>query len=198
MTDWESELSPIARERLARIGELTGDERERIADSQRAEILLSEFYQDRIDSDELWRRLKEERRPSLLREVQARLVGSLSSETTPAELQRRRQAILGIETLKDEQNIPALEANFDLMDGLQRRYRSEIEQVYSALKVEVERNPQLRVKQVQQGQRTALAQLTVDEAIRQLPQWQDFIARHEAKFSNEFGGVRERLQRELR
>ncbi len=198
MTDWETNLSPIARERLARIGELTGEERARIADSEKAESLLSEFYQDRIDSDGLWRRLKEEARPSLLREAQSRLIDSLSSETTPAELQKRREVILGIETLKDDQNTPALEANLDLMDDLQRRRKSEVEQAYSAIRVEVERNPQLRAKQVQQGQRTALVQLTVDEAIRQLPQWQDFLAQHEAKYSSQFFEARERLKRELR
>lgn len=198
MTDWEANLSPIAKERLARIAELTGEEKEQMADSEKVENLLSEFYQDRIDQDGLWRRLKEEGKPSLLKEAQTRLIDSTSFGTTPAELQNRRKVILGIETLKDEQSIPALEANLDLMDGLQRKYKSEIEQAYNTIRVEVERNPQLRVKQVQQGQRTVLVQLTLDEAIRQLPQWQDFLAQHERKYGNEFASTVDRLKRELK
>ncbi|MFU8796814.1 MAG: hypothetical protein ACNA7X_05955 [Dehalococcoidia bacterium] len=198
MTDWEANLSPIARERLARIGELTGQEKEQMVDSRKIEDLLSEFYQDRIDPDGLWRRLKVEGKPSLLREAQTRLIDSLSFGTTPAELQKRRDGILGIETLKDEPDIRALEEGLDLVDGLQRKYKSEIEQIYNSIKVEVERNPQLRVKQVQQGQRMVLVQMTVDEAIRQLPQWQDFLEQHERKYGNEFARVMERLKRELR
>jgi hypothetical protein len=198
MRDWERDLSPIARERLAKIGELTQEEKERMLDSEKVDSLLSEFYQGQIDPESLWRRLKEEGRPSLLREAQVRLVDSLNFGITPAELQRKRGAILAIESLKKEQNTPTIELSLNRVEDLQKRYKAEIEQAYDGIRVEVERNPRLRVKQVQQGQNTMVVQLTVDEAIKQLPQWRDFLSNQEKRYSQEFGRAIERLKRELK
>jgi virulence-associated protein VapD len=198
MRNWENDLSPIARERLARIGQLTPEEEEKMLDSEKVNSLLSEFYQGQIDPERLWKKLKEEGKPSLLREAQVRLVDSLSFGSTPAELQRKRDGILAIETLKKEQNTSTIELNLKRMEDLQKRYRAEIEQVYKDIRAEVERNPQLRVKQVQQGQNTMVIQLTVDEAIKQLPQWQDFLSNQEKSYSQEFARVIEKLKRELK
>jgi len=198
MKNWEKDLPPIARERLARIGELTREEKEKMIDSEEVNSLLSEFYQGQIDPENLWKRLKEEGKPSLLREAQIRLVDSLSFGSTPAELQRKRDGILAIETLKKEQNTSIVELNLNLMEDLQKRYRAEIEQAYNGIRAEVERNPQLRVKQVPQGQSTMIVQLSIDEAIKQLPQWQDFLSDQEKRYSQEFAKVMEKLKRELR
>jgi hypothetical protein len=198
MRNWEKALPPIARERLARIGELTREEKEKMIDSEKVNSLLSEFYQGQIDPESLWKRLKEEGRPSLLREAQIRLVDSLSFGSIPAELQRKRDGILAIETLKEEQNTSIVELNLNLMEDLQKRYRAEIEQAYNGIRAEVERNPQLRVKQVQQGQNTMVVQLSVDEAIKQLPQWRDFLSDQEKRYSQEFAKVMEKLKRELK
>ncbi len=198
MRNWEQDLSPIARERLAKIGESTQEEKERMLDSEKVNSLLSEFYQGRIDPEGLWRRLKEEGKASLLREVQVRLIDSLSFGSTSAELQRKREGILAIETLKKEQNTSTIELNLGRLEDLEKRHRAEIEQAYDGIRVEVERNPRLRVKQVQQGQNTMVIQLTVDEAIRQLPQWRDFLSNQEKRYSQEFAKVTERLKKELR
>jgi len=198
MRNWEKDLPPMARERLDRIGELTQEEKEKMIDSEKVNALLSEFYQGQIAPESLWKRLKEEGKPSLLREAQMRLVDSLSFGSTPAELQRKRDGILAIETLKEEQNTSIVELNLNLMEDLQKRYRTEIEQTYNSIRAEVERNPQLRVKQVQQGQNTMIVQLSVDEAIKQLPQWQDFLFNQEQRYSQEFAKTMEKLKRELK
>jgi hypothetical protein len=198
MTNWETGLSPIARERLARIGELTQEEKQRMRDAEKVNSLLSEFYQGQIDPEGLWKKLKEEGKPSLLKEAQVRLVDSLSFGSTPAELQRKKDGILAIETLKEEQNTPMIELNLNRMKDLQERHKAEIEQAYNGIRAEVERNPQLRVKQVQQGQNTMVIQLTTDEAIRQLPQWRDFLSSQEKRYSQEFATLVERLETDLK
>lgn len=198
MRNWEKGLPPIARERLSKIGELTREEKEKLIDSERVNSILSEFYQGQIDPESLWKRLKEEGKPSLLREAQVRLVDSLSFGSTSAELQRKREGVLALETLKAEQNTSIVELNLNLMEDLQKRYRTEIEQAYNGIRAEVERNPQLRVKQVQQGQNTMVGQLTVDEAIKQLPQWRDFLSNQEKMYNQKFAQVREKLKRELK
>jgi len=198
MRNWNEDLPPLARERLARIGELTAEEKEKMADNEKVNSLLSGFYLGQIDSDNLWKKLKEESKPSLLRETQMRLIDSLSFGTTPIELQRKRDGILAIETLKKEQNTSTVELTLNLMEDLQKRYKAEIEQAYSSIKAEVERNPQLRVKQVQQGQNTMMVQLSIDEAIKQLPQWRDFLSEQEKRYSQEFTKLMEKLKRELK
>lgn len=198
MGNWEKDLPPIARERLARISELTPEEKLKMLDSEKVNSLLSEFYQGQIDPESLWKRLREEGKPSLLREAQLRLVDSLGFESTPAELQRKREGILAIETLKKEQNTSVIELNLKRMEELQKKYRTEIEQAYDGIRAEVERNPRLRVKQVQQGQNTVVIQLTVDEAIKQLPQWRDFLSNQEKRYSQEFARVIEKSKRELK
>lgn len=198
MRDWEQGLSPIARERLARIGELTQEEQERMLDTHKVNSILSDFYRGQIDPESLWKRLKEEGKPSLLREAQMTLVDSLNFGITPAELQRKRDAILAIESLKKEQNTSVVELNLSRMDDLHKRYKAEIEQAYAAIKAEVERNPRLRVKQVQQGQNTMVVQLPVDQAIKQLPQWQEFLSGQEKTYSQEYAKLIERLKKELR
>jgi hypothetical protein len=198
MKNWEKDLPPLARERLAKIGELTREEKEKMVDSEKVDSLLSEFYQGQIDSENLWERLKEEGKLHLLREAQMKLIDSLSFESTPVELQRKRDGILAIETLKEEQNTSIVELNLNLVEDLQKRYRAEIEQAYNGIRAEVEGNPQLRVKQVQQGQGTMLVQFSVDEAIKQLPQWRDFLSDQEKRYSQEFAKVVEKLKRELR
>ena len=198
MQNWDKDLSPIARERLARIGEFTQEEKEKMLDSEKVDSLLSEFYHGQIDPESLWRRLKEEGKPSLLREVQVRLANSLTFGTTPDELQKKRDGILAIETLKKGQNTSVIELNLNLMKDLQKKYKAEIEQAYNGIRAAVERNPQLRVKQVQQGQKTMVVQLTIDEAIKQLPQWQDFLSNQEKRYSQEFARVIEKLKRELK
>jgi len=198
MTNWKQDLSPIARERLAKIGELTEEEKERMVDSEKVTSLLSEFYQGQINPESLWKRLKEEGKPSLLKEAQVRLVDSLSFGVPPAELQRKREGILAIETLKEEQNTSVIELNLNRLEELQKRYRAEIDRAYNGIRAEVEKDPRLRMKQVQQGQNTMVVQLTVDEAIKQLPQWQDFLSDQGKRYRQEFSGTKEKLQSELR
>ena len=198
MRNWEKDLSPIARERLAKIGELTQEEEERMIDSEKVNSLISEFHQGQINPESSWKKLKEEGKPPLLRQAQVRLLDSLSFGIPPAELQRKGEGILAIETLKEEQNTSVIELNLNRIEESQKRYRAEIEQAYDGIRAEVERNPRLRVKQVQQGQNTMVVQLTVDEAIKQLPQWREFLSNQEKRYSQEFTSIMENLKRELR
>ena len=197
MTEWEKSLPPIARERLARIGEPTREEKDSIRDAEAVDSLLAEYYQGHMGPDDLWRRLKEEGKPSLLRKAQIRMLDSLSFGSAPADLQRRSEGIIAIETLKDDQNTPLVQRTFDLMKDQQTRYRTETEDARDRIRSEVERNPQLRMKQVQQGQSTIMIQLTIDEAIEQLTQWRDFLAEHEKKYGREFNGLVDKLRSEL-
>ena len=200
MTDWEERLPPIVRERLARMGDVTSEEREQMKDAEVIDSLLSGFYRDEVDSEGLWKRLKrlhEAGKGHLLREVQLRLIGSLSLNSGSADVDKRKEGVLALESLKDEQHTSALEDGLNSLAELQRRYADEMKRAYEELRAQVERDPRLRIEQVRQGQNTALVQLSVEEAVKRNPQWREFLAQHESRYTEEFARVLQWLEGEV-
>ncbi|MBE0479849.1 MAG: hypothetical protein IBX68_02600 [Dehalococcoidia bacterium] len=186
---WEDKLSPIMRERLARIGDMTPEEKTRIRDLEELGVILSEFYRGDIDSEGLWRRLREYKdkgKVYLLKEAQIKLLDTLSATSAPVEFKRRKDGILAVESLKDEQNMAVVEQAMAAIDGLQTRRRSEFEQAYNSMRARVERNPQMRMQQIKQGKKTIVVQLTVDEAIKVSPEWKNLVAQQDRVYGEEF------------
>ena len=73
------ELSPLAREKLAKLGELSDSEKEKLRFSDRLTSILSDYVTDRIDTDRLQDELEksqEESKEFMTREIQTR-TGSL-------------------------------------------------------------------------------------------------------------------------
>jgi hypothetical protein len=201
MSEWETNLPPIMREKLAKIGEVTPGEKERIKDLDHVTSLLSQFYKGELSAEGLWRELrdyKDKSKSHLLKEAQMKLIDSLNLGSAEAEFQKRRDGVLAIESLKEHRNTAALEQSLNSIKGLQTKYRDEMEKAYSSLKSQVERNPQLRMQQVKQGQRTVVVQLTVDKAVKISPEWKRFVDSHEKRYSQEFAKAMERLKREAK
>ena len=198
MSEWEEKLPPIMREKLAKIGEITPEEKARMKDLDQLTSLLSGFYKGETTSEALWKGLKDYKdkgKGYLLKEAQVKLIDSLSMAGDEIERQKRGRGILAIETLKDDQNTATIEQGLDMIEGLLIRQKEEMEQAYNSLKAQVESNPQLRLQQVKQGQ---VMQLTVDEAIKTSPEWNNFVANHEKRYSQEFGEVIQKLKSEVR
>lgn len=201
MADWEDRLPPRARERLARVGDMSGEERQRMKDSQKLDSLLADFYRGEMDAEALWARFKEyseQGKGELLREVQLKLIDSLGLGSSTVDIQKRKEAILAVESLKQEPNVAALEGGLNSVVDLQRNYGEQLQQAYDELKAQVERDPRQRMEQVRQGQDVGLVQLTVEEAVRRNPRWKDFVAEHERRYNDEFARLIERLKREAR
>jgi hypothetical protein len=201
MAGWEEKISPLMKERLVRIGEATPEEKERIKDSGLLDSLLSKFYKGELSPEGLWRALKEYKdkgKSHLLKEAQLRLIDSVSLGSAPMEFQRRRDAILAAESLKEDQNTATIELGLNSIEGLQGRYKDEMQQAYNNLKAQVERNPQLRMQQIKQGQATIVMQLSVDEAVKASSEWKNFISYHEKRYSQEFAKVVEKLKGEVK
>jgi len=201
MAEWEEKLPPIMREKLARIGEVTPEEKESMKEIEQLTSILSEFYKGKLNPEGLWKKLKEYKdkgKGHLLKEAQVKLLDSLTLAGDAVELQKRRRGILAIETIKEDQNTAILEQSLNSIEGLQKRYLEELEEAYSSLKAQVERNPQLRMQQVQQGQTSTVMQLTVEEAIKNSAEWKNFAANHEKGYSQEFAKVVDKLKNELK
>ena len=59
MGEWEEELSPLVREKLAKIGDAIAEEKVRMKEIDDLNSLLADFFTDRLDSEGLYKRLKE-------------------------------------------------------------------------------------------------------------------------------------------
>jgi len=197
MAKWEEKLPPLAREKLAKIGEPTPEEKEKMKNQEKVKSIMARYYKGELDSNGLWQEFKGAK-PSMLKEAQLNLINSLSFGSSPAEFQKRRDGILAIETLKEEQNTSVLELNLNSIEDLQKRAKEEFEQTYNNFKVWVERNPQARMKAIKQGQTTIVIQLSVDEAIKENPQWQQFQTEYNKRYCQEFNKTKERLKKEVK
>lgn len=184
----------IAMEKVAEIGGLTAEEKEKIKDQEKLTSILAKFNKGEIDATELWRILREEVKPYLLEQAQLKLIDSLKLRDSSSEFQRKREGILAVETLKSEQNISEIELNLNSLQDIQRRYDEELKRTYDNFRFQVERNPELGTRRIRQGDTTVIVQLSPEEAVEQLPEWKNFLSEHNRKYGQEFEKVIERLR----
>jgi len=119
MVDWEKELPPIMRERLAEVGEVTQEDKVKIKELENLDSLLKEFYQGQLDAKGLWEKLKEfeeEGKQFLLRDAYTKLKGSFKWKGLPIKFEERSDGTLSIEFREEEEKALLLElteSNFD-------------------------------------------------------------------------------------
>jgi len=119
MVDWEKELPPIMRERLAEVGEVTQEDKVRIKELENLDSLLKEFYQGQLDAKGLWEKLRgfeEEGKQFLLRDAYTKLKGSFKWKGLPIKFEERSDGTLSIEFREEEEEVLLLElteSNFD-------------------------------------------------------------------------------------
>jgi len=185
-----------AMEKAAAIGELTQEERERFRDEEKLRSLTAEFYKGRLDRDGLWQKLKGSA-PSLLKEAQLTFIDSIGIGISPDEFQRRKDAVLAVETLKTRQNTSAIENVLDSLKVLQNDYREGKERAARELRAVIESNPQSRMQHVRAPDgRIVQAALSVDEAVQ--IRLAEFLAEHEERYGVKFAGLLEKLKREIK
>jgi hypothetical protein len=191
------ELSPLARERLARIGTLSEEERQRLRQSNDLDSLLGEYFSGGLDTDELWRRLKElgqRRGGSILSEVQRRLVDTLRLRMGQEDFEQRRVAVLAIETMKPEGKYGTLEIAFDAIEAVRSKYLQTKQQAYEQLKAGLQSKLNAAAQQARaQGMNIDL-ESSLDANVKNSAQWKDFIAQHEESSEESFQSCIRRLR----
>ena len=198
----DEKLSPSAKERIAKIMEkLTSEEKKKIQISEKTKSLFSGFYQGSLDSEGLWKRLKEfpgQDRECILREIQLNLIETMSLGISKEEFQKRVEGILSAEVLKREKNTSVIESRLNSIKFLQKRYKEERGSAYQNLKTEIESNPELGVKSIQKGNTTVVMELSVDEAVKQSEEWKNFISEHNQRYHRKFIEVIEKFKKEVK
>jgi hypothetical protein len=176
----------IAMEKAAEIGGLTAEEKEKMKHQEKLTSVLAKFNKGEIDATELWKVLKEEGQPYLLGEAQLKLIDPLKLKDSQSEFQRKREGILAVETLKDEQNTAEVELSLNLLQSIQKKYEEEMKRAYNNFKLRVEKDPELRTQKIRRKDTMVVVQLPPEEAVEQLPEWKGFLLEHNRKYEQEF------------
>ncbi|MBA7507536.1 hypothetical protein ES706_06255 [subsurface metagenome] len=176
------ELSPLARERLARIGALSPEEKERMRRSSELDSLLSQYFKGDISSEDLWielKSLKGQCSESIVKEAQSKLVDTLRLQMSQEDFEQRRKAILALETMKSEGKYSSLELVLNSIEALRQKYTQVKEQTYEQLKNAVERQLQAVARQALKQGLKVNVESSVEANIKNSPQWKEFISEHE-------------------
>jgi len=178
----------IAMEKAALLDDLSPEEKEVLLNRKKLEPVMIKFYRMEIGPDELWKKLKGEN-ASLLCQAQMNLIDSLKFGMAANEIQRRKKSILALETLKPEKKTNTIEKGLGLLETLQKKAEEEKKQVYDQFKKAIEKNPQARVRMVEQGDAKIVTKISLEEAITQNPQWKQFILEFMNNYQQEFGRI---------
>jgi len=184
-----------AMEKIAAIGELTPEEKEKLEDQEKIKLILTEFFKRQIDRDGLWQKLKGSK-PFFLKEMQQHLIDSLGLGSAPEEFQLRKEGILAIDTLKQKQNASAIDQTLNSIKVLQKEYQQGKDRAEEQLREAIESNPQLRVRPVRtpDGRTVLQAAYSVDEAVQ--ARLSEFMSEHEEEYSQKFVRLIEKLKKE--
>jgi hypothetical protein len=186
----------IAMEKASMIEDLSPEEKESLENRKKMEPVMVNFYGGKIKPEELWNKIIGEKQ-SLYREIQSNLIDSLKFKLIPEEFQRRKKAILAVETLKKEPEISPIEQDLNVLENLLKMSSEEKKHVFNEFKKAIEKNPQARMKVVEQGEAKIAMKLPVEEAILQNPQWKQFLMEFEQKYEQEFTRITEKIKKDL-
>jgi hypothetical protein len=183
----------IAIERAEQLGALSDEEKEKIKEKDTVKAILGDFFQVKIDSNGLWQRMKDVKRP-LLRTAQMQLIDSLGLGNAQIELQRKKEGILAVETLKEKPNTALIESGLNAIESLVKEYDQMKRNLLDDLKKQIEANPQWRMQPVktQDGKTVMKVTASVDEAAQ--ARFAEVLSEHDEQFRNEFSELIEKLK----
>ena len=191
------ELSPLARERLARIGALSPEGKERVSRSNELDSVLSRYFKGELSSEDLWKglkSLKNQSNESIVKEAQSKLADTLRLQMSQEDFEQRRSAILAMETMKHEGKYSSLELVLNSIESLRQKYTETKDQAYKQLKSIVEKQLQAVAQQaIRQGMKIDIDS-SLDANIKNSPQWKDFISEHERTAGEMFNSYMAKLR----
>lgn len=118
MADWKKDLPPSIKDRLDKIGEVTQDEKVRMKELEKLDLLLRDFFKGGLDVQELWDRLTEfekQGKQYLLRDAYTKLKSSFKWKGLPIKFEEQGDGTLSIE-FREEEEIET-ELVLELNDG---------------------------------------------------------------------------------
>lgn len=198
------ELSPLAKERLAKIGDLSPKEKEELRLSEKLTTLLANYFTGKIDADDLWLELKqykEQGYEAMIRETQVRLLNAITLGINRADFERYCSAILGCETLKEHNRYPELEYSLKAVEKLRDQYQQEKEEAFNAIKRGLQQQVEMAARQILRQSSDRAVSIDIESSVeataRTSPQWRNFLMEHEKIYGQKFVEMIARIKRLL-
>jgi len=159
--------------------------------------LLAKFFKEKIDTEDLWQELNKEYEPDQYACAQEMIIDSLGLRTTDEQLKKRKEGILAIESLKEEQNSSRLEQYMNNVSKLIKNYEQEREQMEEQIKQRLQQNSQAQMRPVQteDGRTVMKMESGVDNDTKE--QFNKMISQFEEKYSDKFNQYIEELKQNL-
>ena len=187
------ELSPLAKEKLASIGELTDEEKARLKYSEQLTSLLAEYFTNELSPDDLWKelkKLKDEGRGFLLKDAQLKILDAIRLSSSDVDIDKLRRGLLAAETLKDNGDYASLEHDLKSIEDLRRQYREERDKTYDRIKADVEKQVRLAAQQLASQAAVKGAAIDVQSSVeataKASPEWKSFVLRHDNTYGQRF------------
>ena len=157
------ELSPLARQRLERIGKLSPAEQQELSDERETEAVLSPFFAGTSNADELWQKVK-----------------ALSVHTGEDDFNRMGEALLALETLKGSRAYSTIEMLLGSIASLRQRYAEMRQQAYEQLRQQVDQQVRAQSDEARRQGLLMDTESTVEASVKSTREWHDFISKHDA------------------
>ncbi len=120
MEGFEETLPPLAREKLAEVGEITLEEKQRMRELEELELLLSKFYKNYLNLEDLWKELQEYEQQGkyfLLREAEKRLKDSFKGRSLRLKFEEKPNGRVAVELLKEDELTKEVPLILELTDS---------------------------------------------------------------------------------
>jgi len=177
------DLSPRAQERLARIGSLSEAEQQRLRQNAELEAVLTPFFTGMATTEELWQQVKDlsaSTGPDTIRQAQTRITDTLRLQMNPDDFEKRKAALLALETLKESGKYSALELLLGSIVSLRQRYEDVKQQALDQIRQQLEGQVRAAAEQARRQGMLVDTESTLEASLKSSPEWRDFIMRHDA------------------
>jgi hypothetical protein len=177
------DLSPRAQERLARIGALSPTEQKHLQQERELEAALSPYFTGSMTTDELWQQVKglsASEGPEIINLAQEKLLATFRLQMIQADFERRKAAILALETLKKNGKYSALELLMGSIVSLRQRYDDVKKQAFDQVREQMDGQLQAAAEQARRQGVLVDTASTIEASLKASPEWRDFITRHDA------------------
>jgi hypothetical protein len=182
----------IALEKSKKINKLSPQELSKIKQEEKIDKMLAKYYKDQIESDELWKILKGFSKELLIK-AQNNFIQSLTFQNNDYEIEKRKNGILAIENLKEDNQTSNIEIYLEQLKNIRNEFQRNKEKIVENLKKELERDPQKRLQTLQQGNQIVVKQLSLEEALEQNKQLKENLNHFEKQSKEKYNLVKEKL-----
>jgi len=177
------DLSPRAQERLARIGALSETEQRQLQSERELEAVLAPFFTGTATAEDLWQRVKAlsgSAGPEVIRQAQTKIAATVRLQMSDEDVEKRKSALLALETLKPSGRYSALELLLGSVVSLRQRYNEVKQQALEQVREQMADQVRAAAEQARRQGVLMDTASTLEASLKSSPEWRDFIMRHDA------------------